>query len=123
MPRRYIANVWQQQLDCTQNSGTFTSVVAICSPIYESTELSLDICLPFSRVKHVLGRLPHVFWVFSTSGLRCSPLDLRSTTVTLLVLGPSCSSTDSRSTTVKLVLPCVPNVFWIEETRSRLLPL
>ena len=75
-----------------------------CSQSYESTELALDVCQQFSRV----------FLVFTTSGLRCSPLDLRFPMVKLLVLGPSCCRTDSRSTTVKLALPCVSKVFWLE---------
>ena len=86
-----------------------------CSLLTESVELSLDLSLLLSCVKHVLGRFSHVFCEFPTSAFRCSPLlDLRSFMVKSVDLGLGCSPLDPRSTMVRLGLPCISSVFWIE---------
>ena len=67
-----------------------------------------------SLCKTILGQFSHVFLAFSASGFRCSPLYLLSSTVKLVVLGPTCIPLDPRTAMVKLALPCISNVFWIE---------
>ena len=104
-----------------ENSGTVwrvrlapVTMSQFCSPVYESTELSLDLFPLFSCVKHVSGRIFYVFCEFPTSGFRCCPLDLRSPMVKLSVLVPGCGPLDARYTMVKLVLPCISSVFSME---------
>ena len=80
----------------------------------ESVELSLDLSLLFSCVKHVLGRFSIVPCEFPTSVFRCSPLDLWSFMVNSVDLGLGCSPLDLRSTMVELGLPCISRVFWID---------
>ena len=85
-----------------------------CSLFMESVELSLDLSLLFSCVKHVLGRFSIVPCEFLTSVFRCSPLDLWSFMVNSVDLGLGCSPLDLRSTMVELGLPCISSVFWID---------
>ena len=85
-----------------------------CSFAQDSTELSLDLSLLLSCVKHILGRFSHVFSGFSAPEFHCSPLDLPSSLVELPAFGLGCSPLDSRSTIAKFVLPCISSVFWME---------
>ena len=74
-----------------RNSGTIwglwlapNTMSQFCSLLSVSTELSLDICIRFSRLEHSLGMISHVFGGITAPGLLCIPLDFRSFTMKLL---------------------------------------